>query len=270
MLKDNFTGKCNRMEALTHRQFFSKWFIRCGIGELLSVSIATTIIVLYRYVFGDPKNFSEGSLLMLIMLLSGLVQGLVLGWFQWSVLKNKFTLLKMRDWLSYTIIAAVVCWIFGMIPLLKSNGEEKKTVEKEVVIKEEKVNTDKKDSTSENIKTEKLIEKKPENKFNLLTTLLLGFSIGAVFGIFQWLALRSHSKRAFFWIISNVISWMFAMVIIFWAYSITEPVLPIPLIVGVLASALVLASIVIAFVNGVTLLFINIKHVENSSDLNEF
>jgi hypothetical protein len=255
------------MEALTHRQFFSKWFIRCGIGELLSVSIATTIIVIYRYAFGEPNSFSEGSLLMLIMLLSGLVQGLILGWFQWSVLRYKFTLLKMRDWLAYTIISAVVCWIFGMIPLLNSNGGDKETVEKEVVIKEEKVNTDKKDSTTENLKIEKTKNEEPGNKFNLLTTLLLGFSIGAVFGIFQWLSLRSHSKRAYFWIISNVISWMLAMVIVFWAYSITEPVLPILLIVGVLAAALVLASGAIAFINGSALLIININPIEKKSEI---
>jgi hypothetical protein len=253
------------MEALTYRQFFSKWFIRCGIGELLSVSVATTIIVLYRYVFGDPKSFSDGSLLMLIMVFSGLVQGFVLGWFQWSALRHKFTLLRLRDWLSYTIIAAVICWIFGMIPLLYNNDFEENTVKKEVVAKDEKVNTDKKDSTLENTKVEKIKEEESENRFDLITTLLLGFSIGSIFGLFQWLALRSHSKRAFLWIISNMISWMLAMVLVFWAYSITEPVLPIPLIVGALAAALVSASVVIALVNGISLLLINITPVENSS-----
>jgi hypothetical protein len=152
-----------------------------------------------------------------------------------------------------------------MIPLLYNNNIEENTVKNEVVAKDKEVNTDKKDSTLENTKVEKIKEEESENRFDLITTLLLGFSIGSIFGLFQWLALRSHSKRAFLWIISNIISWMLAMVLVFWAYSITEPVLPIPLIVGALAAALVSASVVIALVNGISLLLINITPVENSS-----
>ena len=56
----------------------------------------------------------DGMLLMLV--LGGVVEGAVLGWFQAYVLRGRLPAVSVRRWVGFTAVAAAVAWTLGLVP----------------------------------------------------------------------------------------------------------------------------------------------------------
>ena len=51
-----------------------------------------------------------------VMILAGIIEGCVTGYFQWSVLKKRFVNMRAKNWLGFTALGAATAWLLGMIP----------------------------------------------------------------------------------------------------------------------------------------------------------
>lgn len=53
---------------------------------------------------------------LLLLLLGGVVEGAVLGWFQAYVLRDRLPGVSVTRWVGYTAAAAAVAWTLGLLP----------------------------------------------------------------------------------------------------------------------------------------------------------
>ncbi len=254
------------MEALTYRQFWWKWILFCGFGVMLSMAAAASLAVGYNYAMGYPTTFVAGALNMLVLLGAGVVQGTILGLFQWSVLSKKYQFLKMTEWVGYTIAVSVLGWALGMIPAMFSKGSSVTVkITKPVPGPHELT-----DSTSVfNIPVfEETVVQEPSLWSLILSAAAIGLFLGALFGLFQWLALRRHSKRAGSWILANALGWSLGMIWIFLAAVLSDNSTPIPLIVGMGIAGGILAGLSISAITGWFLLWMPLGEEQKAKDEN--
>lgn len=121
-------------------------------------------------------------MVLCIMMFAGSVEGSLLGFFQWKVLRQKFALITQKAWMTNTIIIAVLGWFLGMLPSLFFIPEI---------------------STSE---APQGIDLDHPLLFSLLCV-VAGLITGTLFGIFQWFVLRRHAEQAWKWILANALGW---------------------------------------------------------------
>lgn len=65
---------------------------------------------------GEPQTIAQHILVIAVMVFAGIIEGLVTGYFQWSVLNKRFVNMKAKNWLSFTALGAATAWLLGMIP----------------------------------------------------------------------------------------------------------------------------------------------------------
>lgn len=217
-------------------QFWKKWTRSCAAGELIGIAAAALLAVGYIRLFGEPSGFWSGLFNVLVMLLAGAIEGSLLGWFQWRVLRLKFPQLKLSDWMGYTIAVAVLGWAMGMIPTMLFNNAA---------------------SHNQPTNAEVTVSTEPALWLVLLGAAALGLLLGALFGLFQWLALRRQSPNAQKWILGNAIGWSLAMFWIFLAASIPDASTPLMLVVGMGAAGGILAGLSVGAITGLFLLHID-------------
>lgn len=243
------------MEQLTYRQFWRKWTFRCGLGEMLSMAVAASIAVAYNYSMGEPESLGAGALNMLVMLGAGAIEGFILGWAQWSVLRLKYTYLKAEEWIGYTMAVAILGWALGMIPSMFSfNTPTAKNVTQPIT----PIMPNGTDSLflKPNFQVTETITTEPSLLWILLGAAAMGLLLGALFGLFQWFALRKHSSQAKVWILANSVAWAVGMVWIFLAATLPDASTPIPLIVGMGAAGGILAGLSVGAITGWFLMWI--------------
>jgi hypothetical protein len=193
-------------------RYWLNWTFACGIGEFLGIGAAAGIAVLHRVLLGEPDDIGEGILAILIMVIAGVIEGTITGLFQWKVLRRKFERLPAKSWVGFTIAGAAVGWLLGMIP-------------------------------STFLGNQPATSSVPMPEFSAaqvaLFAALLGIVLGAIFGTFQWIALRKHTLKASRWILANLLGWVPGLAFIFVGASIptAETGLAVIVILG-LASGL--------------------------------
>jgi hypothetical protein len=162
---------------------------------------------------GEPDSVGKSILAILIMILAGIIEGTITGLFQWSVLKKKFERLPSKSWVGFTIAGAAAGWLLGMLPsAFFYNGP----------------------STSAVPTTELSVAQVA------LLAPLLGIILGAIFGTFQWLALRKHTLKASRWILANSLGWIPGLAFIFVGASMptAETGLAVIVILGLISGLL--------------------------------
>jgi len=174
------------------KRYWLNWTIACGIGEFLGIGVAAGMAFLCFPLLGEPSSFSEKILLVLVMVFAGIIEGLVTGGFQWSVLKKRFINMKAKNWLIFTALGSATAWLLGMIPsTFLALGPS---------------------TSSANIE--------PSSKQITLLAAVSGIVLGTLFGAFQWIELKKHTSNASKWILANLLGWTVGLVIIYLGASI--------------------------------------------------
>lgn len=177
----------------SNRKYWLNWAIACGIGEFFGIGVAAGIGFLYLSMLGEPGDLGEKVLLVLVMVLAGIIEGVVVGSFQWSVLKKRFIDMKAKNWLFFTALGAATAWLLGMIPstffISESSASSSATVE-------------------------------PSSVQIALLAAVSGIVLGALFGAFQWIELKKHTPDAGRWILANLLGWTVGLIIIYLGASI--------------------------------------------------
>lgn len=203
--------------------FWKKWTLACASGELIGIGVAGLIAYAYNQYFGEPLSFIEKISNLSAMLFAGAIEGSILGYFQWQVLRKKLHALKAKYWVGFTAIIAITGWFLGMLPTLFL-------------------------FSSASTNTPPPVE--PPQIVILLFGAFMGLILGAFFGSGQWFVLRHFSTKAKIWIKANALGWMAGMFWIFLGASIPTAESGKYFIIACAATGGILAGISLGLVTG--------------------
>jgi hypothetical protein len=138
-------------------------------------------------------GYRSGSLLLLSIELTALaaaLEGALIGYLQWRMLRRVFPTMTSGSWVAASMIAAgfgcLIVWLptsfASTAALTGSLGDV-------------------------NVSTLEIV------KFSLVT----GSIVGLIWGFAQYLVLRIHVHRAGLWILASVVSWAMSFAWIYWA-----------------------------------------------------
>lgn len=197
----------------SNKRYWLNWTIACGMGEFLGIGVAAGIAFLHIHFLGEPQTIGQRLLVIVVMVLAGIIEGLVVGSFQWSVLRRKFANLKVPNWLIVTALGAATAWLLGMLPSTFFAPEPST-------------------ASSESLEFSGA-------QFALLAV-LSGIVLGALFGAFQWVELRKHTAKASRWILANLFGWTVGLTIIYLGASapLVETGLVAVIIIGTISGLL--------------------------------
>jgi hypothetical protein len=105
-----------RMQRLG-RPFFIRWLLACGVGELLGLAAAATLLWAEAR-GGEPQSLLEKIWVLLGAVGAGVLEGAITGTLQWLVLRRRYADLRGPAWVGATISVAALGWAAGMsVPL---------------------------------------------------------------------------------------------------------------------------------------------------------
>lgn len=213
------------MNDPSNKRYWLRWTVACGIGEFLGIGVAAGLWFLHSVVFGEPQAIGQKILLIVVMIIAGVIEGLVTGAFQWSVLRIRFIDMKARNWLFFTALGAAVAWLLGMMPStffapdagVSSGGFE------------------------------------PSGGLVVLLGALMGVVLGALLGVFQWFELKKHTLAASCWILANALGWLAGMVVIFLGASLPAAGTSLAIIILIGAISGLFAGLLVGAITGLFL-----------------
>jgi len=206
--------------------FFFRWTFNCAFGELAGIGAAGAIAYLVNTSLGEPETLGLKLFVLFAMMLAGAIEGSLLGFFQWRVLKDKFTKVPKWEWIGYTIAIAVLGWFLGMLPSL-------------FFIPSEPVSPDQ----SAGINLEQPV-------LYIGLSVAAGLVLGALFGLFQWFSLRKYAQKAWKWILANALGWGLGLAWIYIVAALPPEGNPIYVNVGLGITGGVLAGLSVGAVTG--------------------
>jgi hypothetical protein len=190
----------------------------------LGATLAIDALILSRVAAGGGMLASIVGILLVTA--TGAIEGVIVGLWQWSVLRSPFPHIAKRAWVSATVLGAVVAWFLGSLPsTLMDMGAQQSGASVE----------------------------EPPVAVVLLLAAAMGLVLGVVLGYPQWRVLRGNVTKAGLWIPANSVAWALGMPIIFAAMDLAfaSPTLLGSLVI--LAASLLLTGAVVGAVHGAVL-----------------
>jgi hypothetical protein len=159
---------------------------------MLGIGLAATFVAAIAGNFEERMTLTTRFLILASMVVAGVVEGSILGFFQWRVLRNRFPSLTALYWMGSTAAGAALCWLLGSLPGTLASAAQPEAVTMGT----------------------------PPLRFIVFFILLSGLILGSILGIDQWLVLRKHANHSTRWIGANASGWAAALVWIFLGASI--------------------------------------------------
>lgn len=202
------------------RRLWGRWVVANALSE--TVGLGTTFLV----AVGVAGAGDSGRPLLIVaaaaaMVAAGAVEGTVVGYAQWRVLRGRLATLRLRPWIVATIIGALVSWTLGMVPsTLASMG----------------VAADGGPPFNDAVQ--------------YLLAALMGLVLGPVLGIPQWRVLRRFVPHAGRWVTANAVAWAAGMPLIFLVAGAMPADVSVWVIVAAVLGACAAAGAVVGAVHG--------------------
>jgi hypothetical protein len=93
-----------------------QWILANSMGELTGLGATFGFgIGLFSWL-SDAPGARAALLSAALMTVSGALEGTLVGFAQWLVLRNAIRGISSRCWVLATIIGALITWFFGSIP----------------------------------------------------------------------------------------------------------------------------------------------------------
>jgi len=200
-----------------------RWVGANALGEMLGLGATLGIGYLVFARLGEPQNLAMSLLNFVLMVLSGAIEGAIVGWGQWWAMHPWFPRISRFSWLLATICGAMVAWFFGSLPFtlidMGSQSAETPAVE-------------------------------PAQWMVLLAAAGVGLVAGAVLAFFQWRALRKSVHKAAWWLPANMLAWAAGMPLIFWGIDAIQKGMRPAAASLTLAGVLLLTGAVVGAIHG--------------------
>lgn len=208
---------------LSVEKFYRRWILNNGIGELLGFGLAGFFNAIHVILIGEPVSNYQKFLVLLLASIGGIAEGSCLAFFQWRVLRERYSRLTRIQWIRVTATIAALGWFLGMIPSLYFAPEPTQDGQ---------------------------IEFEMGLWIAILLGIVFGIVLGGLFGLFQWIELRKHACQAWWWIIANISAWFVAMTILFIGPSLVPSGSSLFMIVSVAVISGLLAGIALGLITG--------------------
>lgn len=208
--------------AETPLHWWRDWVGLNALGELIGLAIPMAVAALWA-------TRTSALAFASLMVVAGTLEGVVVGYAQWRVLRRPFSALAAASWVKWTALGAAVAWALGMIPS---------------VLMHETSHAQTPDFGEMTTTTQ------------LLLAALTGLVLGPVLGVPQWFVLRRHIDIAAWWIPANSLAWAFGMPVVFLgAGAVPADSSPVQL-AAIGAVTLAAAGAVVGAVHGLMLLWL--------------
>jgi hypothetical protein len=202
--------------------FWLRWTFVCGIGEFLGIGAAAGAAFSFFLLVGETDTTGERVASLIVVVCAGILEGLITGSLQWSILRQQFVDMKAKKWLICTVLGAAVAWLIGMTyPTFFISDTA---------------------SSSE-----------PSRVMIVFLAAGSGIVLGAVFGFFQWLELRRHTMGASWWIVANTVAWIVGLVVIYLGASLPGSDTAIGTVVLIGAVSGLVAGLLVGAITGIFL-----------------
>jgi len=211
--------------------FRFRWILFCGMAEFLGIAFAAILAVLGMGWEDQLINLPIWLLPFSLALLSGGLEGAIVGRLQWTILREIYPRIRAFSWMGVTILAAVIAWLLGLLPgtLMAGSGAD----------------------TNE-----------PSNAMMIGMGALMGLFLGTLFGLFQHSILRRVVHQSSLWILANAIGWTIGMALIFAAAAWVQEGWPIWLIGGVAGLSGLLAGFSVGLSTGLVFSHLPLREQE--------
>ena len=171
-----------------------QWILANAIGE--TVGLGGTLVISALLLLNAQKTMGVLPAAALAVLAGTFIEGITVGTAQWLVLRRPMKSIRWRVWVLATALGAFVAWTLGMIPSTfmfagaDSGGAASAQISDLVIY---------------------------------ALAAAMGFVLGPILGVPQWLVLRHHLPKAGWWVLANALAWMVGMVIVFIGTNFIPP-----------------------------------------------
>lgn len=196
------------------------WGELVGLGSVFACGFA------FFHHFGEPHSIAGTLVALTLTLPLGAVEGLVVGWAQWRVLRRALPAVARGTWILATIVGAVVAWLLGMLPSTLMSSEP--------------------NASGPPVE--------PPRAVVLLLAVGIGLGGGLVLSLAQWLVLRHATSRAAWWLPANALAWSAAMPWIFHLVDRTVAEHQDPASFALFLAGLGVAGAIVGAIHGLALL----------------
>jgi hypothetical protein len=206
-----------------------QWILANALGELVGLGATFAIGFGLFSDLSDTPGVGAALLSAGLMTTTGVLEGGVVGFAQWLVLRKAIPGMGWRLWVIATIIGAVIAWFFGSIPMTMMSLSQPTT------------------STPAS---------EPPQALVLLLAAGMGLVAGLILSVAQWQVLRKQVKKAWLWLPANALAWAAGMPIIFAAVDLAQLADSIGGSVMVMAAGITLAGAIVGAIHGLALLYL--------------
>jgi hypothetical protein len=239
----------SRVEALAGPQprkwwdwnLWLQWALANVVGEVLGLGLAGVIAIVMVLTIGEPETALVAMMMAGVMIAAGTLEGVIVGFAQWLVLRRRLHRLSRVEWVRATAIGAFLAWTIGMGPstLMALNQGAGSPPPPEI---------------SDAV------------KYALAS--VMGVALGMILGVPQWRALRRYASGASMWVWANAAAWAVGMPVVFVGAGLSPvgaSALSVALTVVVTIAA---AGASVGAIHGVALLWLLRQRQEEASPAN--
>jgi hypothetical protein len=171
-----------------------QWILANAVGE--TVGLGGTLLIGGLLLLNAQKTMGVVPAAALAVLAGTFIEGIVVGTAQWLVLRRPLKSIRWIVWVLATAIGAFVAWTLGMIPSTfiftgADTGGAASAPMSDLMV--------------------------------YALAAVMGFVLGLILGVPQWLVLRRHLPKAGWWVLANAVAWMVGMMIVFVGTSFIPP-----------------------------------------------
>lgn len=208
------------------------WVGANALAEFVGLGATLALDALIVWQVASRQTVAASVVAIALMTATGAVEGMVVGLWQWSVLRRSFANIKRRAWVWATVVGALVAWFLGSLPstLMDMGAQQSAATMPE-----------------------------PELATVLLLAVGMGLVLGAVLAYPQWRVLRRAVEGAWLWVPANSLAWavgmagIFATIDVAQAYATAQGSLSTVWAVLIVALGLLISGALVGAVHGVAL-----------------
>lgn len=197
-----------------------RWVLATALGELVGFDVPAVVGSAMAWATERIGSTFSDIGMVGAMILAGTVEGGVLGFAQWLVLRRYIQNMARREWVLATALAAGLAWALGMTP---STVGDITTLKPAVLV---------------------------------AGAILLGVVLVSSIGFAQWLVLRRYMQKATWWVAANAIPWPIGVAVPFGSLAMVPEGSPAAVWAVVGAASGVLMGAVVGAITGIALLWL--------------
>ncbi len=204
---------------------YAFWILNCGVGELAGMAAAAALYLLGWFMVGQSFVGLHGLVMLLILLITGVIEGSIAGYFQWTVLSRRFPNLPLNRWMKATAWGTAAGCFLSSLPMLQMAN---------------------------------YFQNHPSDfgMAKLLLVGLIGMVLGGVIGLAQWWELKKCSLQSGYFILANALAWPVAVGFLYWGATKVVCNLPTEIIFSLGSVFGLCSGIVFGLISGMFLFLI--------------